>query len=137
VILLDTHRWIWWVQGDKRLSQSDIDGIDACIDSGILVSVISCWETAMLSVRGRLELPCSLDDWLERALLYPGVQLQALTREIAVNACRLPGTIHRDPADQILIATARDLDCPLVTADERILSYPHVQAKLPTSLADT
>ncbi len=137
MILKNTHMWIWWVQGDKRLSQSDIEGIDASIDSGIRVSVISCWETAMLSVRGRRELPCSLDDWVERALQYPGVQLQALTPEIAVNACRLPGTIHRDPADQILIATARALDCPLVTADERILSYPHVQAKLPSSLASS
>lgn len=137
MILLDTHMWIWWVQADARLAQSDIDRIDALSGEGICVSVISCWEIAMLETRGRLELPCPLDGWIERALGYPGVRLQPLTRAIAVNACRLPDTILRDPADRMPIAAARALGCPLVTADDRILSYAHVNAVLPKSLGTT
>jgi PIN domain nuclease of toxin-antitoxin system len=64
---------------------------------------------------------------LDTALQYPGIQLLALTPEIAVESTRLPGEFHRDPADQIIVATARIYDCPLLTVDDRILKYPHVK----------
>ena len=90
------------------------------------VSVISCWEIAKLVEYGRLELPCPLEEWFEQALSYPGIHLLPLTPEIAIESTRLPGEFHRDPADQIIVATARVYNCPLVTSDERILNYPHV-----------
>ena len=90
------------------------------------VSAISCWEIAKLVEYGRLELPTSLDEWFDQALDYPGVQLLALTPEIAIESTRLPGDFHRDPADQIIVATARVYGCPLVTSDEKIVNYPHV-----------
>jgi PIN domain nuclease of toxin-antitoxin system len=77
--------------------------------------------------RGRLVLPCPVGLWLTQALAYPGMQLLALSPEVAVDSTQLPGVFHRDPADQIIVATARLYNCPLVTADQQIRAYPHVQ----------
>jgi PIN domain nuclease of toxin-antitoxin system len=90
--------------------------------------VFSCWEIGKLVELGRMHLPYPTEVWVEKALLYPGIQLVHFTPEIAVAASELPGEFHRDPADQILVATARHLGCPIVTADRRILSYRHVKA---------
>ena len=76
---------------------------------------------------GRLRLSISTSDWLTQALAYPGVQLLELTVPIVVESTQLPGVFHRDPADQLLVATARFHKIPLVTADGKILAYPHVQ----------
>jgi len=91
------------------------------------VSVIACWEVAKLVENGKLTLALPVDEWIEKALLYPGVALEPLTPAIAVESTRLPPGFHRDPADQILVATARRLICPLVTSDTKILAYPHVK----------
>jgi PIN domain nuclease of toxin-antitoxin system len=74
----------------------------------------------------RLQLPTSIEDWLDTALAYPGVQLIDLTLPIVIDATQLPGDFHRDPSDQLLVATARVLQYPLLTVDARILAYPHV-----------
>lgn len=126
MIVLDTHVWIWWVDGDRRLTQGQRDVIAAEEANLIGVSAISCWEVAKLVELGRVALSCSLEEWLDQALSYPGVQLIALTPEIAIESTRLPGEFHRDPADQIIVATARVYGCSLVTSDEKILKYPHV-----------
>ncbi|XXS03098.1 type II toxin-antitoxin system VapC family toxin [Sorangium sp. So ce426] len=81
---------------------------------------------AKLVERGRLALPCDIDAWLRAALAYPGVLLLPLTPSIAAESTRLPGEFHSDPADQILVATARIHGCPLLTADAKIRAYPHV-----------
>jgi PIN domain nuclease of toxin-antitoxin system len=91
------------------------------------ISVISCWEVAKLVEVGRLALTCPVQDWITQALAYPNVQLLNLTPEIAIASTQLPGTFHRDPADQLIVATARAYDCPLLTADERILNYASVK----------
>ncbi|HIJ64447.1 MAG TPA: type II toxin-antitoxin system VapC family toxin [Candidatus Hydrogenedentes bacterium] len=135
MILLDTHIWVWWVQGDPLLGEGGLAALDRQASEGIGVSVFSCWEVAMLHARGRLTLPCSLDEWIKAALVYPGVELVNLTAQIAIESCRLPGEFHRDPADRILVATARGLSCRFVTADEKILAYPHVRALHPEGLA--
>src|SRR3972149_1934009 len=127
MIVLDTHSWVWWRHSDERLTQIQRETIAANETDLIGVSAISCWEIAKLVEYGRLELPQPLEEWFEQALNYPGVQLLALTPEIAVESTRLPGEFHRDPADQIVVATARILKCALVTSDERILDYPHVK----------
>jgi PIN domain nuclease of toxin-antitoxin system len=74
-------------------------------------------------------LPVNLDDWLESALNFPGVPLLALSPEIAIESTRLPGDFHRDPADQIIVATARVYGCPLLTQDDKILRYTYVTAQ--------
>lgn len=80
----------------------------------------------MLHQRYRLQLPCSLDEWLDAALVYPGVQLLSLSRTTAVESCRLPGELHRDPVDRMLVAASREFECPLMTMDRKILDYPYV-----------
>jgi PIN domain nuclease of toxin-antitoxin system len=126
VILLDTHIWVWWVHGDERLIPEHRRLITENESQGLGVSVISCWEVAKLIERGRLTLPCALPDWIDQALSYPGIRLLELTPRIAVESTQLPGDFHRDPADQILVATARVSGYPLLTVDRRILAYPHV-----------
>ncbi len=129
MILLDTHIWVWWVHGDTQLTQEYQDYIQAQELQGLGVSAISCWEVAKLVERGRLILPFSVDKWLDQALGYPGICLVELTPRICVESTQLPGDFHRDPADQIIVATARLFDCPLVTMDSKIRSYPHVQTQ--------
>jgi len=126
MIILDTHIWTWWVHGDERLTKAQEKVITANETDVIGVSAISCWEIAKLVEYGRLELPCSLEEWFEQALGYPGIRLLELTPEIAIESTQLPGEFHRDPADQIIVATARVLGCSLVTSDDKILKYPHV-----------
>lgn len=127
MIVLDTHIWIWWIHGDTSLSAATRSLLDASEQSGMAVSVISCWEVAKLVERGRLTLPCPVSDWLQQALAYPGIRLVELSPRICVESTQLPGTFHRDPADQMIVATARVLDAPLVTMDAKILAYAHVK----------
>ena len=68
-------------------------------------------------------------EWLDQALVYPGIRLLELTPRIIVESTQLPGTFHRDPADQLIVATARVYHCPLVTVDTKILAYSHVQTE--------
>jgi PIN domain nuclease of toxin-antitoxin system len=127
MILLDTHIWVWWVDDNQQLADRQRHLIQDNVRSGLEVSAISCWEVAKLVQYGRLELACPLDEWMEQALAYPGVQLVELTPRIAIESTKLPGSFHRDPADQLIVATARVYDFPLLTADSRILQYPHVR----------
>lgn len=127
MILLDTHIWIWWVHGDDLLSEEHLELLQEYESIGLGVSVISCWEVAKLVEYQRLSLPCRVDEWLEQALVYPGIRLLDLTPQIAIESTCLPQPFHRDPADQIIVATARLYDCPLMTVDSKITNYPHVR----------
>ena len=127
MIVLDSHIWVWWVLGNPKLSPEHHKVLQEAEGEGLGVSIISCWEVAKLVELGRLELPMAIEQWLAHALRYPGVQLLDLTVEIVVDATRLPGEFHRDPADQMLVATARCLEVPLASADRKILAYKHVQ----------
>jgi len=126
MIVLDTHIWVWWVHGDKRLTDAQVGAIKTNESGEIGVSAISFWEVAKLVERRRLELPCALDEWMGQALIYPGLRIIHLTPEIVIESCRLPGEFHRDPADQIIVATARIHGCSLVTSDKKLLAYPFV-----------
>jgi PIN domain nuclease of toxin-antitoxin system len=127
VILLDTHAWVWGVHGDARLSEEHRKMLDDRTVEGIGVSIISCWEVAKLVEYGRLKLPQDVAEWCGVALAYPGLRLLELTPAIVVESTRLPQPFHNDPADQIIVATARIHDCPLATADEKILNYSHAR----------
>jgi PIN domain nuclease of toxin-antitoxin system len=96
--------------------------------TGLGVSIISCWEIAKLVESKRLELPMSVDQWLEQALQYPGVRLLDLTPRIVVESTQLPGAFHRDPGDQLIVATARVHGVPVVTVDRKILEYGEVKS---------
>lgn len=127
MIVLDTHIWIWWVHGDDRLARTQAEVIEANEGERIGVSAISCWEVAKLVELGRLDLPEVVDEWMRQALSYPGISVLELTPRIAIEPTQLRGDFHRDPADQIIVATARVHGCPLVTSDGKLLEYPHVK----------
>ena len=127
MIILDTHTWVWWVQDERKLSEKQFETIISNENTGIGISAISCWEIAKLIEYGKLELPGSTGDWFEQALSYPGIQLLEITPEIAIESTELPSKFHSDPADQIIVATARIYNCPLVTSDRKILQYAHVR----------
>lgn len=126
MILLDTHIWVWWIAGDPSLPVRYRDYLREQESGGLAVSVISCWEVALKAAQGKLELTGEAPEWIQAALDYPGIRLAELTVDVVVEANRLPSGLHRDPADRMLVATARLLGIPLLTADAAILRYPHV-----------
>jgi PIN domain nuclease of toxin-antitoxin system len=127
VIILDTHIWVWWNQEDPQLSTYQRDAIEDARTDGIGVCTISLIEVARLFQRGRVILPKPIHEWFDIALTQQGVILISITPAIAIDAANLPGSFHKDPADRIIVATARAYDCPLVTADKEILAYPEVK----------
>jgi len=129
MIVLDTHIWIWWVHGDPKLTPKYHSYIDNHEVQGLGISAISCWEIAKLVEYGRLTLPFPVDEWLDEALVYPGIKLLELTPQICVESTQLPGDFHRDPSDQIIVATARVYNCPIVTIDRKIQAYPYIQTR--------
>ena len=123
MILLDTHVLVWFLQGDPQLGPKAREQIETALqDEGIGASAISFWEIAMLVGKKRIRLGRSTSEWVRRALAIEGVDLLPLEPAVAVAAGELPG-LHGDPADRILIATARFRKCPLMTSDRRILVY--------------
>lgn len=127
MILLDTHVWVWWTHGDSALPARIRAAIELREQEGIAVSAISCWEVAKLVERQRLDLPMEIDAWMELALAGSNVGIVPLTPAICVASTTLPGEFHRDPADQIIVATSRAYDLPLVTCDQKIRNYAHVR----------
>lgn len=126
MILLDTHIFLWWVVQPDRLTRLQWEAIRSNEGGTLGVSAITCWEVAKLVQLGRIELGRDVGEWLDLALTYPGMRLLPLTPRIAVASTQLPDGFRSDPADEILVATARVYDCPLVTSDRKLRDYPHV-----------
>ena len=127
--LLDTHAWVWWVTEDPRLSRRAAAAIRRSVTSnGLFLSFISIWEVAKKVEKRQLLLDRPLDQWLDQAVTPEGLGLWELTRPILVESCSLPQPFHGDPADQIIVATARRHGALIVTKDEKIRSYPHVRS---------
>ena len=126
MIVLDTHIWFYFVNdGPEKLSAKARKSIRE--NDVLAVSIISCWEIAMLVAKERLRFSIDVQDWINQALKYKGIKLIDLTPEIAVLATRLPGEFHKDPADRIIVASSLKLGAPLVTLDQRIKKWGHVQ----------
>jgi PIN domain nuclease of toxin-antitoxin system len=127
MIILDTHIWVKWVLDETQLPNVIREKIYENESVGLGMSAISCWEVAKLVELKRLTFNIDILEWLEQALIYPGVQLIEISPRIAVESTQLPGEFHRDPADQIIVATARIYNRPLLTLDKKILDYEHVK----------
>jgi PIN domain nuclease of toxin-antitoxin system len=128
VIVLDTHVWVWWVSGSTSLTRSVRTALRTHREAGtIRISSISAWEVAQLVARGRLELTMDVDDWIARSESLPFVDFVPVDNRIAVRSTRLPGKFHSDPADRIIVATALGLGATLITRDEKLKRYPHVE----------
>lgn len=124
-LLLDTHIGLWLDSGDDRLRSSTHALIDGCWQNGgtICLSAVSVWEIALLVDIGRIELDLPIEGWVARFLERPGIEAVPLGHRAASRSYRLYQFEHRDPADRLLIATAIELACPLVTYDQRILRF--------------
>jgi len=133
LILLDTHVWVWWVQGAPRLDPKVIAYLDAMPPKCVGVSAISCWEVAMLVRHKRLVLPVDPDVWIRDALSDPRVEVLPITHTVAISAALLPER-HKDPADRILIAHALIDGHQLISEDDRIHSYTEVTVLRPAAL---
>lgn len=128
MIALDTHALVWWVTVDPALSTKAKAAINRELNGGeILVSAISAWEIAMLVEREKLVLSMDVGSWLAAVQAIEAVHLVPVDPEIAVKSVELPGEFHKDPADRMIVATARKFAVPLVTKDEKIRAYAHVK----------
>lgn len=129
MIVLDTHALVWWVNGTTNLSRAAKRAIEKhrANEDEIVVSSISAWEIAMLVRKERLLLSMDVETWLETVAEVPAVRFYPVDNEIAVKSTDLPGQFHKDPADRIIVALARQLSVALVTSDQRIRNYRHVK----------
>jgi PIN domain nuclease of toxin-antitoxin system len=126
-IVLDTHAWAWWVTDDPRLSRKAAHIIrEAVRGTGVWLSMISVWEIAKKVERKQLVLDRPFREWIDQALSVPGLSLLELTPAILMDSCELPQPFHGDPADQIIVASARRHGATLVTKDGSLRRYEHV-----------
>lgn len=127
--LLDTHTWIWWQMNPKNLSQKikniikNVEGYEE-----LLLSAISPWEFCKLLEIQKIGISCDPEDWITQALEMPKLRLVPISPRLAFRSTALPPPFHNDPADQIIVATAREESATLLTKDDKILNYKHVQS---------
>lgn len=124
-LLLDTHIVLWLDSGDAHLRPETRAPLETCWRAGgtLLVSAVTAWEIALLSDLRRIKLDLPAADWIERFLARPGIEAVPLSWRAACGAYGLKDLEHRDPADRMLIATAIELQCPLVSYDRRITEF--------------
>ena len=128
MIVLDTHVWVLFVSNPELLSKRAKRSLDAAMEEkGILISSISAWEVALLVAKKRLRLTLGVTDWIAKSEALPFITFIPVDNSIAIKSVNLPQPLHSDPADRIIIATAISMGAPLLTKDETILKYPHVQ----------
>ncbi|MBI4646325.1 MAG: type II toxin-antitoxin system VapC family toxin [Bacteroidia bacterium] len=127
MILLDTHIWVWWVNEDPSLIKKLRSLLENLHPGEAAISIISCWEIAKKVEVEKLKLKKPVSDWLEIAIKSYAVTVIPIDLKIILDSTSLSGKFHNDPADQLIVATARILDIPLLTADEKILKYKFVK----------
>ncbi len=127
--LLDTHTWIWWNMRPENLSKKVIDLIEN--EEGydeLLLSAISTWEFSKLIEKGRIGISANPEEWIYDALDIPKLRFVHLTPRIAYQSTVLPKPFHDDPADQIIVATAKEENAIILTKDKRIHEYRHIKS---------
>jgi PIN domain nuclease of toxin-antitoxin system len=128
MIVLDTHVLIWWVSDPEKLSKKARQAIDNEKTNGtIVISSISVWEIYLLVAKERIRLTMETDKWIEKITSLPYIQFIPVDNSIAAKSVLLPREFHNDPADRMIVATAREKGVVLITADERIKNYSYVQ----------
>jgi PIN domain nuclease of toxin-antitoxin system len=125
--LLDTHVWIWWNTQPDKLSHKARAAIESSGDKELLLSAISPWEFCKLLEKGRIGISCDPAEWISEALRMTNIRLVPLTPTIALKSTTLPQPFHDDPADQIIVATAREEIATIITKDDLIRNYPHTK----------
>ncbi len=124
IVLLDTHVFVWMSLNSPELKASIGQLIeDSAREDAVYVSPMTFWEIGMLESKNRLALDRPIIDWMNSVMAKPGLRLAPLSPEIAIHSTRLPGRFHADPADRLIVATARETGSTLVTHDRDILRY--------------
>jgi len=120
-VLLDTHIWVWWLTPGSPLTRTEREALDVAAERReVCLAAISLWEAQMLYRKRRLELPLPFSDWLARAADSRIVSVIPLDVETVLALDSLPHSFHGDPADRLIVATARAHALPLATRDTRI-----------------
>jgi len=129
VIVLDTHAWIWFVNDPRQLSAAARRAIKGAMSKrSIYISTISAWEVALLAASGRIELTIDVQDWIAKSEALPFFSFVPVDNTIFLRSVFLPGPLHADPADRVIIATAIMKGIPIVTKDEKIRNYSKVRS---------
>jgi PIN domain nuclease of toxin-antitoxin system len=125
VLLLDTHVWIWSLEGDVRRIGRRARSLLTRFESrdAIRISPVTLFEVMALHTSGRLQLMRSPDEWIRHAMEFAPVRIAELSPAIAIAAGRISREVLADPMDRFLVATAHEMEATLLTADERILGY--------------
>lgn len=124
MIMFDTHSWIWWINESAKLSDNAVRASKQSDTLG--VSIISCWEVAMLVAKQRIGFKMDVQDWIDQALKRPKIQLVPLDPKSVILSTRLPGEFHDDPADRLIVATCLNLGLPLITKDKHITRWGQI-----------
>lgn len=127
--LLDTNAWIWALEAPEKLPAPTRKVLLEPDHLPFGLAAISPWEVVKKESKGHLHLSMPVRQWIERATQAPFIELLPLTMDIALESAHLPSPFHKDPADQMIVATARVHSLVLISADQRLRSYPHVQTK--------
>jgi PIN domain nuclease of toxin-antitoxin system len=123
-LILDTCAAIWITEDEKVSPEATLEISRAAAESRpVFLGLYTAWERAMLSAKQKLTSPLSPKDWFDRLAARPEIEVLPLTSDILIQSCFLPGDVQGDPADRILIATARAFDLTIVTRDKQILAY--------------
>ena len=124
-ILLDTCAWLWLANGHERIANSryrqEIE--NAGHEGRLFLAPISMWEVAMKVSKGKLALSSPTAEWIQNSKKRSRIQDAPLSVEVAVDSVELPGSFHQDPADRLIVATARHIGATLVTGDHAIVAY--------------
>lgn len=120
MIVLDTHAWFWWVTGSAELRSEARQRLSS--ERAVIVPSVALWELSLLGERGRLGLDPGTEEFLTAAVAWRDVSVGEITPRVATLAARLPRTFPGDPADRLIVATAMDAGCELVTRDRRIVA---------------
>lgn len=120
-VLLDTHVWVWWLTPDSPLSITERSALDAKAERReLFLAAISLWEAQMLHAKRRLQLPLRFPDWLAQAADERMITVVPMAIDVILALDALPESFHGDPADRLIVATARALKLPLATRDATI-----------------
>jgi PIN domain nuclease of toxin-antitoxin system len=121
IVLLDTHFWLWWLTPRSPLKPAERNALDVAAEAGgVCLAAISLWEAQLLHSKQRLQLPLPFSDWLTRATESRVLIVLPLDRDVVIAVDDLPTRFHGDPADRLIVATARTHGIPLATRDRAI-----------------
>ena len=128
MIFIDTHVLLWSILAPQNLSAKAKKILKKEEEEkSVFASAISVWEIYLLVKKGRISLSTDTDSWIEDVERLNFLHFIPIDNRIAARSVTLPGDFHGDPADRMIVATAREKGMVIITKDERIRKYPHVQ----------